>query len=142
MINKILNKILLPKYENEINIITSDLSNYWGRSHDFSHACLSYFLDLNIKYELGFDPIEITEIVTTLIMKCIVFLELNNTNTARLYGEFIYYVVFGGKLPCYIRNKKETIMRHLDNFESYVIDNPKPWNDMITKVLDRNKILL
>ena len=142
MINKFFNNVFLPKHANEINIITSDLSDYWKRTNDFSLACLRYFQDLNTKYELGFDPNELSEIVTVIIMKCCITFELQNPNTMRLFGEFIYYAVFGGKLPSYVRNKKETIMMHLENFEDYVIENPQPWNDVITKVLDREKFVV
>jgi hypothetical protein len=142
MINKFFNAILLPKHANEINVITSDLSDYWEKTNDFSLACMRYLQDLNTKFELGFNPIEISDIVTTIILKCLEIFNLKNPNTMRLYGEFIYYAVFNGKLPCYIRNQKETIMMHLENFEDYVIENPTPWNDLITKVLDRKKFIL
>lgn len=142
MINKIFNKVFLSKYENEINIITADLAYYWERTNDFSLACFRYFQDLNNKFELGFEPDEISEIVTTVIMKCYNNFDLPNANTMLLFGEFIYFGVFGGKLPSYVRNRKETIQIHLENFEDYVIENPKPWNDKITKVLDRKKFVL
>lgn len=44
-------------------------------------------------------------------------------------------------MPTYVRNKKETIKKHLENFENYVIENPTSWNDFITKILDRNKFI-
>jgi uncharacterized protein YozE (UPF0346 family) len=142
MINKLFNKLLLPKHANDINIITSNLSDYWERTNDFSLSCMRYLQDLNTKFELGFNPNEISEIVTTIIFKCYESLNLKNANTMRLYGEFIYYGIFGGKPPSYVRNKKETIFMYLVNFEDYVIENPTPWNDMITKVLDRKKFIL
>ena len=142
MINKVLNKLFLPKHENEINKITLDLADYWERTNDFSLACLRYFQDLNNKFELGFNPFEISEIVSTVIMKCYNNFDLPNDNTMLLFGEFIYYGVFGGKLPSYVRNRKETIQMHLENFEDYIIENPKPWNEKITKILDRNKFIL
>jgi len=141
MLNKIFNKIFLSKYENEINVITGELANYWERTNDFSLACLRYLQDLNNKYELGFDTFEISEIVSTVIMKSYTHFGLSNPNTMLIFGEFVYYGIFGGKLPCYVRNKKSTIMFHIENFENYIIDNPKPWNDQITKVLDRNRII-
>ena len=142
MINKLFNKILLPKHANEINVITSDLADYWQRTNDFSLACTRYLQDLNSKFELGLDDIEINEIVTTIITKCYVTFDLRNPNTMRLYGEFIYYGIFGGKLPSYVRNKRVTIRMYLDDFEDYVIENPTPWDDIITKVLDRKKFIL
>lgn len=141
MINKLFNKLFLPKHENEINIITADLSSYWERTNDFSMACLRYFQDLNTKYELGFTNLEIAEIASTIITKCNLQLSLSNANTMLLYGEFIYYAVFGGKLPSYVRNKKENIFHYLENFENYVIPNPSPWNDKISKVLNRNAFI-
>lgn len=138
MINKLLNKLLLPKHENEINLITADLALYWEKTNDFSLACLRYFQDLNTKYELGFTNTEIAEIASTIITKSSIQLGLPNANTMLLYGEFLYYAVFGGKSPSYVRNKKENIFFHLGNFENYVIPNPSPWNDKITKVLNRN----
>jgi hypothetical protein len=142
MISKILNRILLPAYANEINIITNDLSDYWERTNDFSLACMRYLQDLSVKFELGFDNNEITDIVSIIISKCYISFELRNANTMRLFGEFIYYGIFAGKLPCYVRNKKETIWMYLENFEDYVIENPTPWNDIITKVLDRKQFIL
>jgi hypothetical protein len=126
MINKLFNKILLPKHANDINIIASDISDYWKRTNNSRLACIRYLQDLNSKFELGFNEIEITEIVSTIITKCYVTFDLQNTNTMRLYGEFIYYVVFNGRLPSYVRNRKDTILLHLEKFEDYVIKNPKP----------------
>lgn len=141
MINKFINAILLPKHINEINTITSDIADYWQRTNDFSLSCIRYFQDLNSKFELGFSDTEINEIVSTLITKCYISYDLKNPNTLRLYGEFIYYAVFGGRPPSYVRNRKETIALHLQQFEDSVIENPTPWNDSITKILDRKKFV-
>ncbi len=141
MINKLFNKVFLSKQENEINVITGDLGDYWKRTNDFSLACLRYLQDLNTKFELGFNAIELTEIVSTVIMKCYSNFGLSNANTMLIFGEFVYYGIFNGKLPSYVRNRKETIQKHLENFENYVIENPKPWNNQITKVLDRSKFI-
>lgn len=135
------NKILLPKYANELNVIISDLLDYWKRTNDFSLACMRYLQDLNTKFELGFNPDEISNIVAKIILVSYNSFNLTNPNTIRLFGEFVYYAIFNGKLPCYVRNKKETISWHLENFESYVIQNPTPWNDVIRVVLDRNKFI-
>lgn len=133
--------MFLPKHENEINKITADLASYWERTNDFSLGCLRYFQDINSKFELGLSTVEIANITGTVISKCHIQLGLSNANTMLLFGDFIYYAVFGGKLPSYNRNKKEQILLHLENFESYVINNPSPWNDKINKVLDRNAFI-
>lgn len=137
MINNLFNKVFLPKHENEINKVTADLASYWERTNDFSLACLRYFQDINSKFDLGLSAVEIAHVTGTVISKCNLQFDLSNANTMLLFGEFIYYAVFGGKLPNYNRNKKEQIFQHLENFENYVINNPSPWNDKISKVLDR-----
>lgn len=134
----LLDKFLLPKYGYEINTIVSDLLDYWKRTNDFSLACMRYLQDLNTKFELGLSPTEISGIVDTIIFKCYENFDLDNPNTLRIFSEFIYYAIFNGKPPNYVRNRKETIEMHLEQFDTYVIDNPKPWNREIIKVLDRN----
>lgn len=134
----VFDKLFLAKHEKELNKITGELAMYWERTNDFTLACVRYVQDLNSKFQLGFSPDEIVLMATTIINKCYLNHGLSNANTMLLYGEFIYYAVFGGKLPSYVRHKKEVVFQHLDNFDKYVIENPAPWNDKITKVLDRN----
>ena len=141
MINKLFDKIFLSNHEKEINKITADLAFYWEKTNDLNTACERYLQDLNAKYFLGFDDNEIINITSIIHTKTRFVFGLSNPNILLIFGEFVYYCIFGGKLPSKDRNSKENIFNYLSNLEKYIIDNPAPWNDKINKVLNRKSFI-
>ena len=141
MNHRMINWTSFPKDENEINKIISDISDYCEAYLDPDLACYNYLKDLNTKFLLGFYESEIFNIVAIINNTCLYRFNLHFKNKIVLFGEFIYYAVFGGKLPGNVRNKTEKIIDYLYSFEDYLIENPNHLNDNISKIVDPNKFI-